>query len=161
MSFIFEVDDATAFPSFVILAHKRVLNTIPKPCQSHAKLSANSRIVYNKWHETELERWLSDHNVPYPTPADRKDLETLVKNNWQSKVATPYNDWDTKQISTFLAEKGVETKDTAAASKDSLLAQVKNYWYEAEDKAEDAWSSVKTWIFDRLVTLIIKQCLLG
>jgi hypothetical protein len=46
-------------------------------------------IAYNKWHETELERWLSDHDVPYPTPADRKDLENLVKDNWQSKVADP------------------------------------------------------------------------
>ena len=46
-------------------------------------------IVYNKWHETELERWLSDNNVPYPSPADRKDLENLVKANWESKVQTP------------------------------------------------------------------------
>lgn len=45
--------------------------------------------AYNKWHETELERWLSDHDIPYPTPADRKELETLVKDNWQSKVVDP------------------------------------------------------------------------
>jgi hypothetical protein len=45
--------------------------------------------AYNKWHETELERWLSDHDIPYPTPADRKDLENLVKANWQSKVINP------------------------------------------------------------------------
>jgi len=107
-----------------------------------------SKAVYNKWHETELERWLSDHNVPYPTPADRKDLENLVKDNWQSKIATPYNDWDASQLGSFLTQKGVETKDSAAASKDSLLAQVKNYWYETEDNADDAWSSVKDWIFD-------------
>ncbi len=36
-----------------------------------------SNAAYNKWHETELERWLSDHDVPYPTPADRRDLEKL------------------------------------------------------------------------------------
>jgi hypothetical protein len=36
-----------------------------------------------------LERWLSDHDVPYPSPADRKDLENLVKDNWQSKVVDP------------------------------------------------------------------------
>jgi hypothetical protein len=30
-----------------------------------------------------------------------------------------------------------------------LVAEVKNYWYEAEEKAEDAWASVKDWIFDR------------
>jgi hypothetical protein len=45
--------------------------------------------------------------------------------------------------------KGVETKDAAAANKDGLIAQVKNTWYETDDKAEDAWSSVKDWIFDR------------
>jgi len=48
-----------------------------------------SKAAYNKWHETELERWLSDHDVPYPTPADRKDLENLVKSNWQAKVVDP------------------------------------------------------------------------
>ena len=110
--------------------------------------------MYNKWHETELERWLSDHNVPYPTPADRKDLENLVKENWQSKVASPYNDWDSAQMTSFLKTKGVETKDAAESNKEGLLAQVKNYWYEAEDKAEDAWSSVKDWIFDRYGSII-------
>ena len=50
---------------------------------------ANRISAYNKWHETELERWLSDHDIPYPTPADRKDLENLVKENWQDKVIGP------------------------------------------------------------------------
>jgi len=107
-----------------------------------------SKAVYNKWHETELERWLSDHDIPYPTPADRKDLENLVKDNWQSKIAQPYNDWSPSQLSSYLQQKGVETKDAAAANKDNLIVQVKNSWYETEDKAEDAYSSVKDWIFD-------------
>jgi len=51
-----------------------------------------SRSVYNSWHETELERWLTDHDIPYPTPADRKDLEKLVKNNWHAKVQAPIAD---------------------------------------------------------------------
>jgi hypothetical protein len=92
---------------------------------------------------------LSDHDIPYPTPADRKDLENTVKENWQSKVVTPYNDWDVKQLGAYLSQKGVETKDAANANKDSLLVQVKNAWYETEDKAEDSWTSVKDWIFDR------------
>lgn len=28
-------------------------------------------------------------DIPYPTPADRKDLEELVKNNWESRVQIP------------------------------------------------------------------------
>lgn len=107
-----------------------------------------SKAVYNKWHETELERWLSDNNIPYPTPSDRKDLENLVKDNWQSRVVTPYNEWNTEQLTSYLKLKGLQTKDTAAQNKDSLLATVKSNWYEAEDKAEDAWGSVKDWIFD-------------
>ena len=49
----------------------------------------NLHAAYNKWHETELERWLSDHDVPYPKAADRKDLENLVKDNWQVNVVDP------------------------------------------------------------------------
>uniref|UniRef100_A0A0D6QU78 SAP domain-containing protein n=1 Tax=Araucaria cunninghamii TaxID=56994 RepID=A0A0D6QU78_ARACU len=48
-----------------------------------------SKAAYNKWHETELERWLSDHDVPYPAASDRKDLENLVKDNWQAKFVDP------------------------------------------------------------------------
>lgn len=104
--------------------------------------------AYNKWHETELERWLSDHNVPYPTPADRKELEKLVQKNWNSYVVTPYKDWDADKLNEYLKLKGVETKDAAAASKDSLISQVQGVWYESEDKAQTAWSSVKDWILD-------------
>ena len=60
--------------------------------QFFSKLAANTPLVYNRWNETELERWLSDYNVPYSKPADRKDLENLVKKNWQSKIVAPYRD---------------------------------------------------------------------
>lgn len=92
---------------------------------------------------------MSDHNVPYPTPYDRAQLETAVKENWQAKVSQPYGDWDSAQLSAYLKQKGVETKDTAADNTEGLVAQVKKYWYETEDKAEDAWSNVRDWIFDR------------
>jgi hypothetical protein len=81
----------------------------------------------------------------------------LVKENWQSKIASPYNDWDTNQLSSYLKVKGIETKETAEASKDGLIAQVKNYWYETEDKADEAWTSVKDWVFDRYVWFHVRQ----
>jgi hypothetical protein len=28
-------------------------------------------------------------DIPYPSPADRRDLENLVKTNWESKVQKP------------------------------------------------------------------------
>jgi len=107
-----------------------------------------SNAAYNKWHETELERWLSDHDVPYPTPADRKDLEKLVQKNWDSYVVEPYNSWDTAQLTNYLKQKGVNTKESAQSSRDSLINQVKTYWYETEDKAQDSWLNVKDWILN-------------
>lgn len=53
------------------------------------------------------------------------------------------------QLNSYLKLKGVQTKDAANANKDSLVSQVKGVWYEAEDKSESAWTSVKDWIFDR------------
>jgi len=107
-----------------------------------------SKAAYNKWHETELERWLSDNNVAYPTPADRKDLESLIEKNWNSYVVAPYKSWDSAQLSEYLQSKGKETKADAEASKDSLLEQVQANWYETEDSAQQAWGSVKDWILD-------------
>jgi len=104
--------------------------------------------LYNKWHETELERWLSDHNVPYPTPSDRKDLENLVKDNWNDKVVTPYNSWDTQTLQSYLSLKGQQAKQGTEKSTDSLAQQVKNYWTETEESANHAYGSVRDWIFD-------------
>jgi hypothetical protein len=104
--------------------------------------------LYNKWHETELERWLSDHNVPYPTPSDRKDLENLVKDNWNDKVVTPYNSWDTQTLQNYLSLKGQQAKKGSEKNADSLAQQVKNYWTETEESANQAYGSVRDWIFD-------------
>ncbi|ROW07049.1 hypothetical protein VPNG_06591 [Cytospora leucostoma] len=107
-----------------------------------------SKAAYNKWHETELERWLSDHDVAYPTPADRKDLEKLIQQNWENHAVSPYKEWDADKLNGYLQQKGVEVQDSAKANKNSLLAQVKDVWYETEDKAQDAYTSVKDWILD-------------
>lgn len=88
--------------------------------------------VYNKWHETELERWLSDHgafvpiffwyacwiqrakyeliDIPYPTPSDRRNLENLVKANWASNVQQPIGD-AADYISDYTSDKYQLSKD--------------------------------------------------
>jgi len=78
-----------------------------------------SKAAYNKWHETELERWLSDHNVPYPTPADRKDLENLVKTNWQDKIKSPFD----------------TSADTASDSYSSVKDWIFDSWTDSQLKA--------------------------
>lgn len=112
------------------------------------RLSSNVFKAYNKWHETELERWLSDHDVPYPTPADRKELEKLVEKNWDTHVVAPYREWDTEKLTGYLKQKGVETKQATEETRDSLINRVKDVWYESEDTAQDAWINVKDWILD-------------
>jgi hypothetical protein len=104
--------------------------------------------VYNKWHETELERWLSDHNIPYPTPADRKDLENLVEKHWNDLVVEPYKSWDTAELSAFLQGKGQAAAAEAEDAEDSLVSQVKANWYETEDNAHQGFVSAKEWILD-------------
>lgn len=110
--------------------------------------STDDSVVYNKWHETELERWLSDHNVRYPTPADRKDLENLVKDNWNTYVVQPYNSWDTTQLQKWLNSQGYEVKKGAEKNKDGLVSQVQTHWTETVDSADKAYADAKDWIFD-------------
>ena len=86
--------------------------------------------------------------MPYPTPADRKDLESLVKSNWQSKIVSPYNEWETPQLQSYLKFKGADTKKAAESNKDSLIKNVKSYWTESADTATSSYNSVKDWIFD-------------
>ncbi|PNY24778.1 Stress response protein ish1 [Tolypocladium capitatum] len=107
-----------------------------------------TKSVYNKWHETELERWLSDHDIPYPTPADRKDLESLVEKNWHDLVVEPYNSWDNALLSSYLQAKGKSARAEAGETRDNLVSQVKASWYETEDNAHQAWANVKEWILD-------------
>ncbi len=113
-----------------------------------ADANQHNHVAYNKWHETELERWLSDHDIPYPTPADRKYLEKLIQKNWDTYAVTPYQKWDTDQLLAYLKLKGVDTKEAADKDKNALVSQVRNVWFETEDKAQNAWSSVSDWILD-------------
>lgn len=106
------------------------------------------RTAYNKWHETELERWLSDHDIPFPTASDRKDLQNLVEKNWENNVAKPYNNWDTNQLQNYLSSKGQQAQKGAEKNKDSLLSQIQSYWHETSDQANEGMGDVKGWIFD-------------
>ena len=94
-----------------------------------------------------MERWRTDHDVPYPTPADRKDLEKLVKDNWNDKVVTPYNEWETPQLQKYLSQKGAEVQKSAV-KKESLVQSVKASWTDTADSVNDAYASVSNWIFD-------------
>jgi hypothetical protein len=116
-----------------------------------ATATANSwfgSAVYDKWHESELERWLSDNGIPHPSPSDRKNLQSTVKANWNDKVVTPYTSWDAQTLQNYLTLKGQQAKKGTEKDAKSLAEQVKEYWTETEDSANQAYGSVKDWIFD-------------
>jgi hypothetical protein len=104
--------------------------------------------AYNKWHETELERWLSDHDIDYPKPAERKDLEKLVQDNWQTRIIDAYHNWEAPQLQHYLGDAGKQVDEKKKQDKNWLVQQVKQGWHETEKTAEAAYDSVKDWIFD-------------
>jgi hypothetical protein len=104
--------------------------------------------VYDKWHETELERWLSDHGIPHPSPSDRKNLQSTVKANWNDRTVSPYTSWDAPTLQKYLSLKGQQAKKGTEKDAKSLAEQVKAYWTETEDSANQAYANVKDWIFD-------------
>lgn len=57
----------------------------------------------------------------------------------------------------YLKQKGINVKEGAQDNRDALLAQVSNSWYETEDKAQDAWTNVKDWIFDTWTDSELKE----
>ncbi len=71
-----------------------------------------------------------------------------MKSNWQTKVSTPYTDWEPAQLQSYLKSKGHDVKKGTEANKNSLVSQVKSYWHESADTASDSYHSVKDWIFD-------------
>ncbi|KAH7077470.1 hypothetical protein BKA63DRAFT_508351 [Paraphoma chrysanthemicola] len=116
-----------------------------------AQATANSwfgKAVSDKWHETELERWLSDNNIPHPSPSDRKSLQKTVQDNWNAKVVSPYTSWDAQTLTNYLTSKGQQAKKGTEKDAKSLAEQVKVYWTETEESANQAYGSVKDWIFD-------------
>ncbi|OJJ85677.1 double-strand break repair enhancer MSC1 [Aspergillus glaucus CBS 516.65] len=123
-----------------------------------------SKAVYNGWHETELERWLSDHDVPYPSPADRRDLEGLVKTNWDDKVQKPlghiseqasdqwhhakewvFDSWSDSQIKAFLDRHGVPVPQPR--KRDVLISTARENYEPIAKKLGEKASYPGNWLF--------------
>lgn len=135
-----------------------------------------SKAIYNKWHETELERWLSDHDIPYPSPADRRDLENLVKTNWDSRVQKPlghaaeqfsdevhhakewvFDTWSDSQLKAFLDRHGIPAPQPR---KHDILIKTARENYEAvAKKAGETASYPGNWLYEQWTDSDLKEWL--
>ncbi|OJJ39181.1 hypothetical protein ASPWEDRAFT_49226 [Aspergillus wentii DTO 134E9] len=135
-----------------------------------------SKAVYNRWHETELERWLSDHDIPYPTPADRKDLEDLMKSNWDMKVQKPlaqmtdqssdqlhhakewiFDTWSDSQLKAFLDRHGIPAPQPRR--RDVLLRTARENYETIAKKIGETAAYPGNWVYAQWTESDLKEWL--
>ncbi|KAL1965326.1 hypothetical protein VTN77DRAFT_5763 [Rasamsonia byssochlamydoides] len=135
-----------------------------------------SKAVYNKWHETELERWLSDHDIPYPTPADRKELENIVKANWESKVQIPlahaseqaseqlsnvkdwiFDSWSDSQLKAFLDRHGIP--NPSPRKRETLLRAARDNYEAIAKKLGETAAYPGNWLYEQWSDSDLKEWL--
>ncbi|KAF7712343.1 Uncharacterized protein PECH_006824 [Penicillium ucsense] len=135
-----------------------------------------NKAVYNKWHETELERWLSDHDIPYPTPADRRDLENLVKSNWEARVQKPlgnavdrvseevhdakewvFDTWTESQLKSFLDRHGIPAPQPR--HRDSLIKAARENYESIAKKTGETAAYPGNWLYENWSESDLKQWL--
>ncbi|OKL62655.1 hypothetical protein UA08_01638 [Talaromyces atroroseus] len=132
--------------------------------------------VYNSWHETELERWLGDHDIPYPTPADRKDLEKLVKTNWNAKVQVPlaevsettsghlsnvkewiFDSWTESRLKAFLDRHGIPAPQPRR--RDTLLRAARENYDTIAKKIGETAAYPGNWLYEEWTESDLKEWL--
>ncbi|KAL1958284.1 hypothetical protein VTO42DRAFT_4792 [Malbranchea cinnamomea] len=132
--------------------------------------------VYNRYHESELERWLSDHDIPYPKPATRKDLENLVKENWHTYVqpsiayATDgvsdswdsaknwiFDTWSDSQLKAFLDRHGIPCPQPR--QRDTLLAKVRESYESIAQKMGQTALYPGNWLYEHWSDSDLKEFL--
>ncbi|KAJ5104052.1 hypothetical protein N7532_004581 [Penicillium argentinense] len=135
-----------------------------------------SKAVYNKWHETELERWLSDHDIPYPTPADRRDLENLVKANWDTRIQKPlgqaadqvssdahqakewvFDTWSESQLKAFLDRHGIPAPQPR--KRDVLIKTARQNYEAVAKKVGETASYPGNWLYEQWTESDLKEWL--
>ncbi|KAJ5793550.1 hypothetical protein N7457_000149 [Penicillium paradoxum] len=135
-----------------------------------------SKAVYNKWHETELERWLSDHDIPHPSPADRRDLENLVKTNWENRVQKPlgqateqanhelhharewlFDTWSDSQLKAFLDRHGIPAPQPR--NHDVLVKSARDNYEKIATKVGETASYPGDWLYEQWSDSDLKEWL--
>lgn len=105
---------------------------------------------YTSWDKRQLEAWLHEHNIETPKGYSQKDLEELVKSNWQSSSAwtrdqydraqqvfsnykdSAFDTWDDSRLREFLLEQGVVAP---SGPREKLVLAAKQYYRGYTDAA--------------------------
>ena len=122
-----------------------------------AKWAFGTDRLYDKWHETDLERWLSDHDIPYPAASDRKDLVDLVGKNWEQTEAASENayanvkgwifdTWSESALKSFLDRHGIPNPQPR--TRDSLLATARENYQTVADKLGESSAYPGNWLYE-------------
>jgi len=118
------------------------------------------REAYNRWHQSELERWLQDRNIPFPSAASRRDLENLVQRNWDDFTsANFFQGWSDNRLADFVrAKTGNQPENTF--DRDNLVRQIEGLWSDGWSRLPtERWGDVKSWVFDTWSDSQIRQFL--
>ncbi|KAL2361553.1 hypothetical protein RJZ56_005585 [Blastomyces dermatitidis] len=120
--------------------------------------------------------WFSKADIPYPTPADRKDLEELVKSNWESRIHIPithtaehvseslgdakewiFDTWSDSQLKTFLDRHGIASPQSS--KRDKLLAAVRENYEAIAQKLGHTTLYPGNWLYEQWSESDLKEYL--
>lgn len=100
---------------------------------------------------------MSDHDIPYPTPATRKDVEDLVAKNWNDYFVEPYKRWSPEQLTDYLKSLGQSFKSSSEETADQLSDKVKANWYDTRDYSIKQSGKMRDWVWDTWSDSQIKE----
>ncbi|KAI5283836.1 hypothetical protein KEM54_001801 [Ascosphaera aggregata] len=119
---------------------------------------------HHRWQEIELRRWLADHDIPHPPDLSQEELEQLVRDNWQQKIAAPasrakdyavdslgdakqwvFDTWDETTIKQFLDSHGIT--ESSPSDRNSLLQTAKDNYDAVAEKVGETVRYPGDWLY--------------
>ncbi|RJE20934.1 hypothetical protein PHISCL_06727 [Aspergillus sclerotialis] len=133
-------------------------------------------IVSSPWLQNHLYGAYQESDIPYPSPADRRDLENLVKGSWDSKVQKPmgeltdygsdqfhhakewiFDTWSDSQLKAFLDRHAIPAPQPRR--RDVLLKTARENYEAIAKKIGETASYPGDWIYDQWTESDLKEWL--
>jgi len=132
--------------SFPLLCHHRTFShQLSFIDTSTILVLANSPPPYANWGQSDLKRYLQDHNVPNPENLNLDQTRELVKRHYDNAAAggqyyfdSAASQWSDSDLRQFLLEKGVISPST---KREELLLLAREYGIDATKSVSSAWAA--------------------